>query len=53
MEIDLGERIRQRAYELWEDSGRPAGGAEEFWHRAEQELKGGQGPEPAPPLFPD
>jgi len=52
MEIDLEERIRQRAYELWEDSGRPEGGAEEFWHRAERELKG-EKPEPAPPLFPD
>jgi Protein of unknown function (DUF2934) len=30
----LEDRIRERAYYLWEGSGRPAGRDEEFWHRA-------------------
>jgi len=33
------EHIRLRAYELWERHGKPDGRAEEFWLRAEQELK--------------
>ena len=28
------ERIRKRAYHIWEASGRPSGRDEEFWHRA-------------------
>ena len=28
-------RIRERAYQLWEDAGRPPGRAEEYWGRAE------------------
>jgi len=28
-------RIRERAYQLWEDAGRPRGRAEEYWERAE------------------
>jgi hypothetical protein len=35
---DEHERIRRRAYELWESSGR-SGDPEEHWFRAEQELK--------------
>ena len=35
---DEHERIRRRAYELWERDGR-SGDAEEHWFRAEQELK--------------
>ena len=31
---DLEERIRQRAYELWEADGRPHGRADEHWARA-------------------
>jgi len=27
-------RIRERAYHIWEASGRPWGRDEEFWHRA-------------------
>jgi len=34
------ERIRQRAYEIWESEGR-SGDAEEHWRRAEEELRGG------------
>lgn len=34
------ERIRQRAYELWEREGRQPGRDEEYWQRAEAELFG-------------
>ena len=30
----LEERIRERAYHLWEASGRPPGRDQEFWERA-------------------
>lgn len=30
------ERIRKRAYQLWEEDGGPEGRAEEYWHRARQ-----------------
>ena len=33
------KEIRNRAYELWEKSGRPEGREEEFWKLAEQELR--------------
>ena len=33
------EKIRQRAYELWESEGRKEWGAEDYWLRAEQELE--------------
>lgn len=49
MEIDLEERIRQRAYELWEDTGQPEGGAEDFWLQAEGEIKGRMGRTQMPP----
>jgi DUF2934 family protein len=32
------QKIRQRAYELWEEDGRPSGRADEYWHRAEREI---------------
>lgn len=32
--IGLAQAVRQRAYLLWEQEGRPQGGAEEYWHRA-------------------
>lgn len=35
---DREERIRMRAYRLWEEGGRPDGHAEEHWHRAAQDL---------------
>lgn len=34
MSEDREERIRQRAYRLWEDDGSPEGRAEEYWSRA-------------------
>lgn len=42
---DLEDRIRHRAYELWEAAGRPHGQEQEHWARAERELKkAGPGP---------
>jgi hypothetical protein len=34
------DRIRQRAFELWEQDGRPEGRDTEYWFRAEAELAG-------------
>ncbi|WP_277819346.1 DUF2934 domain-containing protein [Teichococcus vastitatis] len=33
-EEELNERIRVRAYLMWEADGRPYGQAELYWHRA-------------------
>jgi hypothetical protein len=35
------DKIRQRAYEIWEDEGRPHGREREHWAAAERELAGG------------
>ena len=37
--MDL-ERIKQRAYELWEQDGRPEGKQQEHWDRAVREIEG-------------
>jgi hypothetical protein len=37
---DLEVRIRQRAYELWEQGGRREGTADEDWRLAEEEILG-------------
>jgi Protein of unknown function (DUF2934) len=37
--MTLEERVRHRAYELWEEAGRPAGRAEEFWRQARAEVE--------------
>jgi hypothetical protein len=42
---DLEQKIRERAYELWQQAGSPEGRHEEFWHQARQELTGGARPE--------
>jgi hypothetical protein len=34
---DLTDRLRRRAYELWEQEGRPSGEAQSHWLRAEAE----------------
>lgn len=36
------DRIRERAYALWEEAGRPDGDGVEFWVRAETEVRGKQ-----------
>jgi len=39
MENPTKEQITNRAYELWEQAGKPAGKDQEFYHQAEQELQ--------------
>ncbi len=36
---DILEPIRLRAYFLWEQAGRPAGGDLEFWDQARKEIE--------------
>jgi hypothetical protein len=38
MSEDGDQRIRERAYELWEADGCPHGRAQEYWYRAQAEL---------------
>jgi hypothetical protein len=40
MNQETDDRIRQRAYELWLQSGEPAGAEMEFWLQAEREITG-------------
>jgi hypothetical protein len=35
---DLERRIQQRAYELWENEGRPQGREQDHWQQAEREV---------------
>jgi hypothetical protein len=35
---DLDHQIRKRAYQLWEEAGRPEGRAEEFWYHAQADI---------------
>jgi hypothetical protein len=39
MENPTEKQIVRRAYELWEQAGRPEGRDQEFYHLAEQELR--------------
>ena len=39
MEKPTKEQIIHRAYELWEQNGKPEGRADEFYHQAERELQ--------------
>jgi hypothetical protein len=39
MQNPMGMEIVRRAYELWEQAGRPEGKEQEFYHQAEQELR--------------
>jgi len=47
----IEERIRTRAYKLWERAGCPEGRSEEFWHAARGEIEG-EGLSDAPPFDP-
>ena len=40
IESTLSQLIRDRAYYIWLDSGRPEGRDQEHWSAAEQEIKG-------------
>jgi Protein of unknown function (DUF2934) len=35
---ELQSRIRELAYRLWEEAGRPEGRSDEFWERARQQI---------------
>src|SRR5262249_4609855 len=48
MEPDLSDRIRERAYEIWIESGYRDGEAEQHWLTAEQEVLSAQLCTPAP-----
>jgi Protein of unknown function (DUF2934) len=37
---DREEQVRRRAYELWEQAGRPDGRHDDFWHQASAEGAG-------------
>jgi hypothetical protein len=37
-EMGIEERVRRRAYELWEEAGRPDDRGNEFWHQAWAEI---------------
>ena len=37
---DIEDPVRRRAYQLWEDAGRPEGRSDEFWLAAEVEILG-------------
>ena len=39
MENPTKEQITHRAYELWEQAGKPEGRDQEFYYQAEQELR--------------
>ncbi|THD52101.1 MAG: DUF2934 domain-containing protein [Bradyrhizobium sp.] len=39
MEKPTKEQIIHRAYELWEQNGKPEGRNDEFYHQAERELQ--------------
>lgn len=38
--VDNAEKIRDRAYFLWEAAGRPSGREHEFWAQAAREIEG-------------
>jgi len=39
--IDLERKVRERAYQIWEQEGRVHGHDEQHWHRAKLELTSG------------
>jgi hypothetical protein len=39
MENPTREQVIHRAYQLWEQAGKPDGRDEEFYHQAEKELR--------------
>jgi len=43
--------VRQRAYELWEQDGRPEGREVDYWLMAEAELSRGSGVAGGPPVL--
>ncbi|KQT79142.1 hypothetical protein ASG54_08825 [Aureimonas sp. Leaf460] len=45
---DRDEEVRDRAYLLWEEAGRPSGREHEFWAQASREIEGVDAPEQGP-----
>ena len=39
MNKDKEREIRERAYRIWQDEGRPTGKHEEHWERARQQIQ--------------
>jgi len=48
MENPTKEQVIHRAYELWEQAGKPAGKDDEFYHQAERELQSAGSPKETP-----
>ena len=46
MNDDRNERVRRRAYEIWEERGRPEGSHAEHWEQAERELSNDRNDDP-------
>ena len=42
----LEDKIRERAYELWQQSGKQDGSEKDFWLQAEREINNGKPIEP-------
>ena len=40
MSSETHKRIEERAYQLWDEAGRPEGQAEHYWRTAEAEVAG-------------
>lgn len=38
MDSDKNEQIKARAYQIWENEGRPHGRQDEHWHKAAEEI---------------
>jgi hypothetical protein len=38
VDLDFEQQVRQTAYHLWEDDGRPEGKETEYWFRAMEQL---------------
>ena len=38
MDVETLRRIRERAYALWEEDGRPEGREQDYWLRAEEDI---------------
>lgn len=38
VDLDFEQRVRQTAYHLWEDDGRPDGREKEYWFKALEKL---------------
>lgn len=51
MSDDKHDRIRQRAFEIWEQAGQPHGDHESHWHQAVQEIEAEDGPAIDAPLY--